>query len=73
MVNPVLVVDGGAGDAPNGARLSVPFVPEPFSAPTCLVPLRLFSYQLALASGTNPDSFRADDPRFAKADISGRL
>ena len=69
----VLVVDDGAGGAPDGARLSVPSVAEPFSALTCLVPLQLFSYHLALARGTNPDSFRAEDQRFARADVSGRL
>jgi glutamine---fructose-6-phosphate transaminase (isomerizing) len=51
----------------------VPKVPEPFSALSCLVPLQLFSYHLALARGNNPDSFRGDDPRFARADVSGRL
>jgi glucosamine--fructose-6-phosphate aminotransferase (isomerizing) len=35
--------------------------------------LQLYSYHLALARGTNPDSFRAEDPRFARADVSGRL
>ena len=50
-----------------------PEVPEPCSALSCLVPLQLFSYHLALARGTNPDSFRVDDPRFARADVSGRL
>ena len=53
--------------------LTVPDVPEPFSALSCLVPLQLFAYHLALARGTNPDSFRVDDPRFARADVSGRL
>ena len=60
------------GDDP-GAELAVPGVPEPFSALTCLVPLQHFAYHLALARGTNPDSFRAEDPRFARADVSGRL
>lgn len=70
----VVVVGDGKGDVPAGvARLTVPSVPEPFSALTCLVPLQLFSYHLALARGTNPDSFRAEDPRFARADVSGRL
>jgi len=55
------------------ASLVVQAVPEPFSALTCLVPLQLFTYHLALARGTNPDSFRAEDPRFARADVSGRL
>jgi glucosamine--fructose-6-phosphate aminotransferase (isomerizing) len=70
----VVVVDDGAGEAPEGVtRLSVPPLPEPFSALTCLVPLQFFSYHLALARGTNPDSFRNDDPRFARADVSARL
>ncbi|MBA3950964.1 MAG: SIS domain-containing protein, partial [Rubrobacter sp.] len=69
----VVVVDDGAGEAPAGVRLFVPSIPEPFSALTCLVPLQLFSYHLALARGTNPDSFRTDDARFARADVSGRL
>jgi glucosamine--fructose-6-phosphate aminotransferase (isomerizing) len=55
------------------AGLAVLGVPEPFSALTCLVPLQFFAYGLALARGTNPDSFRAEDPRFARADVSGRL
>ncbi len=55
------------------SELAVPWVPEPFSALTCLVPLQFFAYGLALARGTNPDSFRAEDPRFARADVSGRL
>jgi len=55
------------------AAVAVPEVPEPFSTLTCLVPLQLFTYHLALARGTNPDSFRVDDPRFARADVSGRL
>ena len=60
------------GDDPT-AELAVPEVPEPFSALTCLVPLQFFAYHLALARGTNPDSFRAEDLRFARADVSGRL
>ncbi|MDQ4128850.1 MAG: SIS domain-containing protein [Actinomycetota bacterium] len=60
------------GDDP-GAELAVPGVPEPLSALSCLVPLQLFAYHLALERGTNPDSFRAEDPRFARADVSRRL
>jgi glucosamine--fructose-6-phosphate aminotransferase (isomerizing) len=70
----VLVVDDGAGEKPGGdRRLTVPRLPEPLSALACLVPLQLFTYHLALARGTNPDSFRTDDERFARADVSGRL
>jgi glucosamine--fructose-6-phosphate aminotransferase (isomerizing) len=61
------------GGEPASEGLAVPAVPEPFSALTCLVPLQLVAYALALARGTNPDSFRAEDPRFARADVSGRL
>ena len=69
-----LVVGDGATEVPGVMDLlTVPGVPEPFSALTCLVPLQLFAYRLALARGTNPDAFRTDDPRFARADVSGRL
>jgi glucosamine--fructose-6-phosphate aminotransferase (isomerizing) len=69
-----LIVTDAAGDSwPGELRkgaagwCAVPAVPEPFSTLTCLVPLQLFSYHLALARGTNPDVFRLDDPRFARA------
>jgi glucosamine--fructose-6-phosphate aminotransferase (isomerizing) len=70
----LIVSDGTMDPLQHKAELiAVPEVPEPFSALTCLLPLQLFAYHLALARGTNPDNFRADDPRFARADISGRL
>ena len=69
-----LVFGDETTEAPRAAGvMRVPEVPEPFSAMSCLVPLQFFSYHLALARGTNPDSFRVDDPRFARADVSGRL
>jgi glucosamine--fructose-6-phosphate aminotransferase (isomerizing) len=70
----VIVGDEKGGGRPGAAGVvRVPEVPEPFSALSCLVPLQLLSYHLALARGTNPDTFRVDDPRFARADVSGRL
>jgi glucosamine--fructose-6-phosphate aminotransferase (isomerizing) len=71
----LLVVGDNTTDLPQETAdlLAVPEVPEPFSALTCLVPLQLFAYHLALARRTNPDSFRVGDPRFARADVSGRL
>ena len=70
----LLVDDGTTGSsAQTVGLLGVSEVPEPFSSLSCLLPLQLFSYHLALARGTNPDSFRAEDPRFARADVSGRL
>lgn len=50
-----------------GRWCTVPAVPEPFTALTCLVPLQLFAYYLALERGTNPDGFRLEDPHFARA------
>jgi glucosamine--fructose-6-phosphate aminotransferase (isomerizing) len=47
-------------------RIVVPHVPETLSPLTCVVPLQLFAYHLARVRGTNPDSFRADDPGFVK-------
>jgi glucosamine--fructose-6-phosphate aminotransferase (isomerizing) len=47
--------------------LIVPEAPAPFHSLTCLVALQLFAYRLALEKGTNPDGFRLEDPRFAKA------
>ncbi len=67
---PYLVVDDGtATSIAQGAAsvITVPAVPEPFTALTCLLPLQLLSYHLALLRGTNPDSFRLEDPRFASA------
>ena len=70
----VVVGDETTETRPSAAGVvRIPGVPEPFSALSCLVPLQLYSYHLALARGTNPDSFRVDDPRFARADVSGRL
>jgi glucosamine--fructose-6-phosphate aminotransferase (isomerizing) len=45
----------------------VPSIREPFSALTTLVPAQLLAYWLSLARGTNPDRFRLDDERFARA------
>jgi glutamine---fructose-6-phosphate transaminase (isomerizing) len=66
---PFAVVDDGAAAMFDhaAARWRVPPVPEPLTAMTCAVPVQLFSYYLALARGTNPDGFRLEDARFAKA------
>lgn len=73
---PYLVVSDGTPESLRGGAggwVLVPPVPEPFTALTCLVPLQLFAYHLALARGTNPDSFRTDDPRFASVRRSVQL
>ena len=64
---PALVVSDGSADALRAKAAgwwTVPAVPEPFTALTCLVPLQLLTYHFALRRGTNPDRFRRDDPRF---------
>ncbi len=59
--------DGTLQGAPAGVICSVPEAPEPLGALTCLIPLQLFAYWLAIARGTDPDGFRLEDPRFARA------
>ena len=73
---PYLVVsDGTPAALRSGAAgwLTAPVVSESFSTLTCLVPLQLFTYHLALVCGTNPDSFRADDPSFPRVTEQVRL
>jgi glutamine---fructose-6-phosphate transaminase (isomerizing) len=67
---PCFIVSDGTAASITGIAASVidvPQVPEPFTAISCLVPLQLFAYHLALAAGTHPDTFRLDDPRFERA------
>lgn len=64
---PSIVVSDGTIQQDAVGVCNVPPVPEPFTALTCLIPLQLFSYHLALARGTNPDGFRLEDPHFAQA------
>ena len=72
----LLVSDGTAGAAARELApetRDVPPVPEPLTALSCLVPLHLFAYHLALARGTNPDRFHLDDERFARAYALNKL
>jgi len=64
-----VVSDGTATDLREDAAgwVVVPAIAEPFSALTTLVPLQMLAYWYAITRGTNPDSFRRDDPRFARA------
>lgn len=65
----IVVSDGSPDSLREGAAgwVVVPEIAEPFSALTTLVPLQLLAYWFALARGTNPDRFRLDDERFARA------
>lgn len=71
----LVVSDGTAESLHTDATGSVivPKVSEPFCSLTCLLPLQLFTYYLALERGTNPDGFRLEDPRFASARSLVRL
>ncbi|MCO5175885.1 MAG: SIS domain-containing protein [Thermomicrobiales bacterium] len=64
-----VVSDGTATELREGAAgwITVPAIAEPFSALTTLVPLQMLAYWYAITRGTNPDTFRRDDPRFARA------
>ncbi|MBE3561403.1 MAG: SIS domain-containing protein [Ktedonobacteraceae bacterium] len=67
---PYVLVDDGSAAALRQqavAVISVPPVAEAFTTVTGVIPLQLWSYYLALACGTNPDGFRLEDPRFARA------
>lgn len=64
----------GAVPPPAGCEhIPVPQAPEPFAALLALVPLQLLAYHLALVRGTDPDGFRLEDPRFARAAARARL
>ena len=65
----IVVSDGSPASlrADAAGWIVVPEIAEPFSALTTLVPLQLLAYWFALARGTNPDRFRLDDERFARA------
>jgi len=57
----------------SAAHLPVPELPEPLSALACTVALQLLTYHLALERATNPDGFRLEDRRFARASELVRL
>jgi len=65
----IVVSDGSSReiDALTDEVVTVPRIADPFSAISTLVPLHYFAYWLAIACDTNPDRFRLDDERFARA------
>lgn len=59
-----------AGDDPGQGPLAVPGIaslPEVLTPLVVVVPLQLLACFAAAVRGTNPDSFRADDPRYRDA------
>jgi fructoselysine-6-P-deglycase FrlB-like protein len=53
--------------------IRLPAMLEALSPLVAVIPLQLFCYHLALAKGTNPDTFHLDDPRHRQARHHYRL
>jgi glutamine---fructose-6-phosphate transaminase (isomerizing) len=51
----------------------IPSVPELLSPMVSVLPLQLLACLTAEIRGTNPDSFRADDPTFQRINDSYKL
>ncbi|MGI8687506.1 MAG: SIS domain-containing protein [Thermomicrobiales bacterium] len=64
---PIWVVGHAIEHIPDAPRFPLPDLPEPLSPLLAVVPVQLLGYYLALAKGTNPDTFRRDDPRYLAA------
>jgi glucosamine 6-phosphate synthetase-like amidotransferase/phosphosugar isomerase protein len=66
----IALVQAGDGELSRVAAyvIELPAVLEALSPLLYVIPLQLLSYHLALAKGTNPDSFHLDDPRHRQAD-----
>jgi glucosamine--fructose-6-phosphate aminotransferase (isomerizing) len=77
LIEPVIAIGGRAlvlGSRNIPSRDGITHFPlaraeGPWAALAALPALQLFAYHLALACGTNADSFRLDDPRFARARV----
>jgi len=64
---PIWVVGHAIESVPDALHFPLPDLPEPLSPLLAVVPVQLLAYYLALAKGTNPDTFRRDDPRYLAA------
>ncbi len=64
---PIWVVGQVIESVPDAPRFPLPDPPEPLSPLLAVVPVQLLAYFLAVAKGTNPDTFRRDDPRYLTA------
>jgi glutamine---fructose-6-phosphate transaminase (isomerizing) len=63
----IWLVGQGVATVPGAAVFELPEVDELISPILAVVPMQILAYQLAVHRGTNPDSFRRDDPRYADA------
>lgn len=66
----IALVQEGDGELSRVAAhvIELPAVLEALTPLLYVIPLQLFSYYLALARGTNPDTVHLDDPRHREAD-----
>lgn len=64
---PLWVIGRAIPTVPDATVFALPALPEPLSPLLAVVPVQLLAYYLALAKGTNPDTFRRDDPRYLAA------
>jgi glucosamine--fructose-6-phosphate aminotransferase (isomerizing) len=52
---------------PNAAVFTLPETPEMISPLLAVVPMQILAYQMAVAKGLNPDTFRRDNPVYKDA------
>ncbi len=64
---PLWIVGHAVASVPDAPRFALPALPEPLSPLLAVVPVQLLAYYCAVAKGTNPDTFRRDDPRYLTA------
>ena len=66
------LVGQGTTEVAKATVFDLPEVPEEISPILAVVPMQMLAYELAVVRKANPDRFRRDDPRYARA-ISIRL
>lgn len=64
---PLWVIGHAIESVSDAPLFALPTVPEPLSPLLTLVPVQLLAYYFAIAKGTNPDTFRRDNPRYLTA------
>ncbi|MDQ2785005.1 MAG: SIS domain-containing protein, partial [Chloroflexota bacterium] len=64
---PIWIVGHAIESVPDAPRFLLPGLPESLSPLLAVVPVQLLAYFFAVAKGTNPDTFRRDDPRYLAA------
>jgi glucosamine--fructose-6-phosphate aminotransferase (isomerizing) len=65
--SPLWIIGRGVESVPEATVFALPTLPEPLSPLLAVVPVQLLAYYFALGKGTNPDTFRRDDPRYRDA------